>query len=172
MEPTRIKPASEPSGISEETWRGSGEPAALLLPANSLNQPLLSPTTYTPFSNFKGDETMPGSPIRSLYTHTHTHRYLYINMYIVERRGRVNFTSDRSRSSTHSRHEESRSGFRDKTRKFGFEFLWIGRKLVDDRLPVNNVTSFRASRYGWWNRVGKEEGEEGSLEFTRANNPK
>lgn len=77
MELTRIKPASEPSGISEETCRGSGEPAALLLPANSLNQPLLSPTTYTPFSNFKGDETMPGSPIRSLYTHTHTQISIY-----------------------------------------------------------------------------------------------
>lgn len=87
MEPTRIKPASKPSGISEETWRGSGEPAALLLPANSLNQPLLSPTTYTPFSNFKGDETMPGSPIRSLYTHTHTHTQIsiYKHVYRTER---------------------------------------------------------------------------------------
>lgn len=147
MEPTRIKPASKPSGISEETWRGSGEPAALLLPANSLNQPLLSPTTYTRSPTSKGMKLCL-DPRSDPFTHTHTHRYLYINMYIVERRGRVNFTSDRSRSSRHSRHEESRSGFRDETRKFGFEFLWIGRKLVDDRLPVNNVTSFRASRYG------------------------
>lgn len=129
----------------QKKLRDGSEPAA-----NSLNQPLLS-RPVPPFSNFKGDENYAWIPLHAQYMYCRT---------ATERESEFHERSIAIvvREKTLETHEGGSRG-----ESSGFEFLRIGRKLVDDRLPVNNVTSFRAGRYEWWNRGLGRRGEASNL---------